>query len=447
MSATTLITVLIRALGLLAGVSFWSVASQNSHLVAQSRPTSPQSQPTPQVHDDGDRLKLLMQNPDDLNLWTEELKRQEAEGIELAERKLGLVALTGRVAAEREPGLELAIANNHQRQGISMRHLKRYQDALSQFSESQVVLDDLERGLQCDYPSAMSVCNQIREQYHLLYEYSFYVYFDLNDDANIKKYARLALDSVSNSAEYSLQVRNIIYLYQSRGQYDRTLDMVFDAIEQALTRSKQEEVLGASQIASQLLRELFTTISWIPETGKRRSNDPRDFADSHGLGIGRPFRYGMTSPAEDHATFATVFYTQEQVARSADDPKSRYRADNDGYASWEELEVNVDVEGYVRAQLADNNFEPAAKYLYFKYLHTRFYCPPGDWTRLRNTPSYCKSGAYPRCPVIKTSDVTFSEVMKKLSETPLSRVDANTSHIIDLLYHAYDWLSRHCLDQ
>jgi hypothetical protein len=223
----------------------------------------------------------------------------------------------------------------------------------------------------------------------------------------------------------------ITSLYWTRGEYQRAVDNVLAELERALSHSRKDSIVSAAAAANSICLQLFTNISWDPKTGERRSDDPRGFADEYGLGIGKPFKYGMTNAEEDSATFATVFVTQELFAAYKGQTKTDPAfLEHSGYGSWEQLEKNLDIETYVRAQLADNIFEAPAKYLYEKYLRYGFVVTP-------------ESNFH--CPIITKGDVTFAEVKDSLARTPASKVDANTRRMIEILESLYNWLGTHCV--
>jgi hypothetical protein len=125
------------------------------------------------------------------------------------------------------------------------------------------------------------------------------------------------------------------------------LALAFEDLAREHTGQKRNQAASdAASRASWVMARIFGTVSWDMQTRELRERDPRDFVDTHGIGLGKSVKYGMADPEEDKATFATMIYIMERgKARSPE----------------------TDLIGYVLAQLAIDNVEPALKYLCAQY--------------------------------------------------------------------------------
>src|SRR5262245_51804043 len=112
--------------------------------------------------DESEYIKRLMENPNDQEMWGAELKRQQGLETVLEQR---------RRSDGDSPILKLAFANNYQLQGISYRHLRRYEEALGQLSRSQNVLLNLKSEHHCSDQRPSQICQDIQGQFSLLYKY------------------------------------------------------------------------------------------------------------------------------------------------------------------------------------------------------------------------------------------------------------------------------------
>ena len=404
-----------------AGLAFaLAVAWELPLALAQSNDPSqdaPQSNRTPAG--ESNRFEQLMANPDNVELWGTELKREQEQANQLTR-----IQEETKASDQQDPLVELMIANNYQLQGISLRHLKRYPEALLKLAASEQVLADLGTEQQCNRPSRKPICTEVDQQYCLLFTYFANVYSDIKDDTNAEKYLKLALGAAPPQ-DCGKQFFALISWYVSKADYDRALDTIFQTLDSAIPAKRNSLIDGALRSADFTYLKLFYNISW-ESSGRRRSNDARDFADMYGIGIGRSSKYGMVSPDEDHATFFTVFFTQEQVKQEGNRLKSEQSyITQSGYSSFDELERNVDIDRYVREQMEEDNFEPAAKYLYCRYIQGAF-----DTDKLRHRQR-------------EPATVSFKEVLNKLRTAPTIRVDHNTEHIIELLYRGDKFLAEH----
>lgn len=370
------------------------------------------------------RPKQLPDDPIDSEIWARKLEQQQitAQALKKDDEE-------AKSSHRSDPLLTLMRINNHQLQGISLRHLKRYEEALAELRLSDELIRSFRSEHRCDDPAGKSPrCQQVNEEYYLQLLFFSNVYSDLKDDTNVEKYLQLAL-AAATGRNYRESLSMLVSWYTDRDKYETALDTAYRALDGGSTNTRIDAIEVASNALEFIYAKLFRSISWQNRATERRSNDARDFVDNHGIGIGRTSKYGMENVREDYATFATIFYLQE-VTLSRDreseeelDPESTPLF---GYGSREELRRNVDIERYVREQLVDDNFEPAAKYLYFKYIHNSF--TPGMPRYMRHSPTV---------PPM----VSFAEVLTKLSAAPSVRVDPNTKRIIEALYRADQFLA------
>jgi hypothetical protein len=128
------------------------------------------------------------------------------------------------------------------------------------------------------------------------------------------------------------------------------LALAFEDLARERTgRKPNQAASNAASRASWVMAQIFGTVSWDVQRRELRERDPRDFVDTHGIGLGKSVKYGMADPEEDEATFTTMIYIMERdEARSPE----------------------TDLIGYVLAQLAIDNVEPALKYLCVQYALT-----------------------------------------------------------------------------
>jgi len=359
---------------------------------------------------------LLFKNPGDQKLWNTELARQiqRTEKLSKQERESPL-----------DPKLKLTIANSYQSQGIALRHLKRYEEALSALTHSIDVLAQMEKNYECKSSSSeLPICGNIYDGIRLTFIYFANVYYDLSEMRNTEKYLERALEVPSTFEDFRHTLSRLVSLYLKQDDFQSALNIVLTAIEDELEYKHTKEVVTLSEMASSIYLRLFYTISWIPGTSDLRENDPRDFADRSGIGIGSNVKYGMTDPEEDSATFATLFFLQELA--NSNEGKEYPKAW--GYRSYDDLLKNTDIEAYIRSQLADRNLEPAAKYLYNKYIRYNF----GE-----------VSGRPFSCPNEQPNSVTFTEVRKAI-ETGGEAIPHWTRYVIDLLFEGEQFLRTYC---
>jgi hypothetical protein len=362
-------------------------------------------------------LEELMSHPDDKEVWGRELERLEGYGEALEK------------ARAQDPGaglVNLAIANNLQLQGIALRHLKRYDEALQRLTASDKVLQNLRVRQGCQTPVPRDICAQISDQSALLLSFFVNVYVDRKDDVNVSKYLKLELRSAQTPDDYARRASAVVFRYLLNNDYDRAVKGGLITFDEAAVLKDAERLKTASDILDSVYLKVFSNISWRP-TGERRGGDPRDFVEDKGLAIGADYKYGMTSSDEDHATFITFLFFREEVAAMK---RSDVFATEAGYESWEALQRNVDIERYVRQQMREAKFELAAKYLYGTYINFGW-APEGDHLKCVGRTRGNQS-------------ITFAEVERQLAGVHLGKPNDNTRHMIELLRTGYDSIRSHC---
>jgi tetratricopeptide (TPR) repeat protein len=364
----------------------------------------------------------LMRNPEDQELWAAELERQKG----LYE----LLALRGR-SRPRDPLLALATANNLQLQGIALRHLKRYDESLRMLSRSLDVLAALQGLQDCLSGRRSSVCDEIVRLRMMTWAYFANVYDDLQDSSNTERYRKLALSLAETEADYRNHLGNLTSFYLRSDDWEHAIQVVFEEITDAVAHKHKVKTHVAYSVAQSVYRQLAEGLSWERKTARRRSDDPRDFVDNWGLGIGRTFKYGMTNAHEDSATMVSLFHQQRQFG--FDQQRGIVLTDSEkyltGYSSDEEFRRNLDVEQYVRLQLADGHFEFAAKYLYYRDLNSAF---------------IETEAGHLRCFAESASATSFDEVIERMETVPILTVSDYTRRAIQLLTLGAEFVRMNC---
>lgn len=369
---------------------------------------------------------LLFANPDDQELWDFELKRVQHN----AQILLNIIDDSNNDSAE----LLLLISNNHQLVSIALRHLGKYEEALQELSKSEEILKSLENHHDCTLTTEVAICEDIREGLELTYSYFANVFGDMEDNINVEKYINLFFEFSAFPESGNSRFDYLLLFYVDREDYENALNIVFDEIKMAINNQDELEIQDKARYAEGIYYELYLSISWIPSTGKLRENDPRDFADNIGLGIGRDFKYGMVDPEEDHATFATISvmqgYFESNLINGEMFDEEEY-GDFLGYESRDEFRKNFDLETHIRAQLKEGNFEPVTKYLFFAYVDDHFETAEDD---------------YLKCPIELPTNVTFNDVIERLEEVPSNTIPPQTIYVIERLYQGMQFLEQNCID-
>jgi hypothetical protein len=373
----------------------------------------------------GGWVQQLYETPEDPKLWTLELKRQQ-------QLSFFFQGLKKKPDVDRNY-LGLAIANNYHLKGISLRHLKRYDEALAEHSAALPILNELYEHHRCSQRHNSTLCIQIRGQMQHGFLYMANVYSDLKDPDYNEKFIRSSLALATNFAELKYPFERLMTFHISQDQFDAAANLLHQEIEHRLFVRKLDEVAELAKIAEEFYSTLFNSISWYTWTSDRRQDDPRDFADMYGIGIGKNFKYGMVDPDEDSATFVTVFSVKEYVRGLLSDPKSNedvlLLAKHIGLRDIDELVKELDLDLYVREQLAQSNFEPVAKYLYVTLIRQKF---------------YSEDGKYLNCPSEGLSSLSIEEIKRQLEDTSVMTVSTRTVHLIELLYKGHEFLIKHC---
>lgn len=243
------------------------------------------------------------------------------------------------------------------------------------------------------------------------------IYDALGESDRSRTFLEMILSNSDTPKEVDTYLRFMVSRSITRQDYESALAHIFTAVD--IGRSSNNEMLtqAAARLGDRLISTLFDSISWDPTTGGRRSDDPRDFADDNNIGIGRSSKYGMTNPDEDHATFATLVFMSETLKNNPEFVESE--------------EVNPEeyaLDSYIRTQIAEQNFEPAAKYLLTIYLDGGF--------------SSALNLADPTCPSSKRNLVSFEEILTPLDKS--QSTDPHTILIIRLASAIKEFLEERC---
>lgn len=190
----------------------------------------------------------------------------------------------------------------------------------------------------------------------------------MTDASDIIQAFRLAADG---STPTSTVFRDVVAALCRSGRLTLALDVsIHIAREECVRRPDDCQIY--LDTCRDVCRLLFDSLCW--HEGHLTNSDPRDFADLAGLKIGHPQKYGMTTVAEDRATYKAIcdcssrfpsLYvgvtgTEAQFAKAY------------GYSSIEEYRREFNLQRYIREQLALGNVEPALKALYFWHLDEGF---------------------------------------------------------------------------
>lgn len=361
--------------------------------------------------------KLLFSNPDDKEIWGLELQRVTDTGATLE--------LLLRDKDTDQTFANLAIAHNHVLKAIAFRHLAEYQLTLQELVDSETITRTLERQGNCASSFNGPGCREIDTILEIVLTQLSLAFEDLNDKVNQEKYLNLALNYVSDSERYRRHLARIGNFYLEDNNFSQLIKTLYRELERALDTDNTDRISICCEAAEGTYMKLFTTISWLPGTNTIKGYDARDFVDMWGIGLGREFKYGMTSPSEDDATFITALFFQDVVNVSSDSDLPG----NTDYKTVEELRRNSRLDDHIREQLLEGNFEPAAKYLYCVYVDGGF---------------YRYSGGYLVCPEERSSCVTFDEVKDSIQHAPRSLVDPWTLQVTELLDQAHKFLKQHC---
>jgi tetratricopeptide (TPR) repeat protein len=342
-------------------------------------------------------MQVLMKNPTDKKIWEIELKRIDKVGQLLLEDKS--------IPNLQQYIRELAISNNYQLRGVALRHLERYPEALESLKKSIELLTKLDNLHKCHVTSmASSACTDILHQFDLTYSFFSNVYCDMKDETN-----------------------EGIYLNQR-------LKILFLSIEKAIASKDYEYIEYNIKEVERLYSQLFYRISWISGTKELRMRDPRNFADSVGIGIGNEYKYGMTDPDEDEATFFTLLYLAEEVKMNGPEHFLKLKSFEDiGYTTIDDIRANTDIEKYIRDQMTNGNFVPAVKYLYCRYFFT---FPHYSLTHKGHPRFECKKEV--------STNVTFKEVAQKLNSVSLKTIDPATIQAFQMMNEGYEFSEKLC---
>jgi tetratricopeptide (TPR) repeat protein len=347
--------------------------------------------------------------PDDSEaIWVTRLKAEEDLDAALAEE----------IKATRTPELLLFRANTKNTKGIALRHLRRFDEGIKALMEGNDILQQLQKDACGEQPVKSDLCSQIRHMKALTFIFLSNTYRDKADETNAQRYAALAVSTEPPSNRPNRFLPAYIELCVSKQNYLPAVDAILKALNEAITQNNDElfEVYG--KLAESIFYEVFKSISWDPKTGKRLSEDARDFVDTHDVGVGRTVKYGMTDADEDHATFVTAFYVATKRRASLQGEERRK-----GSATKSGDEQNLALPDYIEQQLNAGNFEPVAKYLYVRFIGFKF----GRLNELAT-------------PNTGEEKITFPVVRRKLEQTPGLLVPQATLNAIEAFNRAFDFL-------
>jgi hypothetical protein len=392
--------------------------------------------------------ELLFANPSNSPLWTIELQRQESIQVAFrATRARVLLSYLVRLLRTASPTLwsvvpelhhatnarnlavftELALANVHNCKGIAHRHLGQYERAATEQHEALRILNALiylnkAIGVPVHPPQGAPDLTHALSQTH---RYLLDTYFDADDMHNYKKYVAIFLQQFPEYGQYKPLLADLVMISGRHDDFDLASRQLLHAIEDRFEANASDEVERCCHLAEHLYRLLYYSISWVPGKDELRKDDPRDFADTDGIGIGKETKYGMADRDEDVTTFFTLFFIQDLI-RSVPPDQLAEAARLRGFASISELQKNVDLEGYVKQQLKEGNLEPIAKYLYILYIDSAFYDGKGR---------YLEGGLGTRGA--DSRRITFDEVAKELRDQGKGNDSGHSRRIIAQFRDAY----------
>jgi len=360
-------------------------------------------------------LEKLQSEPEDKKLWELELIRLQAARADLQQRRRDGDAQGDPVgSAQTEIELILTFA----REGLAFKTLGRHDAALAAFKASARQVDDLVKD-GCGRPFAADQCNTLAEL-RVNVAHSIAENHLERDEVDT---AIAELGVIPDKDAHAVAAAILFWRIGQKG-YKKALELLL-----ARAASPTVEPAGktaATESLEYLFLRIFHSISWDPETGERRSSDPRDFADDHGLGLHKSFVYGMTDKDEDSATFSTLLYSQDMSSSLKFAPKEYASL---GYASPEDYRRDHDINAHIRSQLAAGNLEPVAKYLYVWYLRYNF-----------------GGMSFGGCAqAVRDGAVTFEEVFDGIERLSASTLDPWTLQVIEMEDAGYRFLRSQCV--
>jgi hypothetical protein len=362
------------------------------------------------------RITYLLEHPDDAEAWGRELEHLRNIGDFIATM----------LAVQSSPTLRMADCNNRMLIGNALRHLKRYEEALDQLRQTERSLGGLFDELACDASRPDPLCADVREHLAMTSSFVADIWIARDEPNQVGRALKRAAEVSAKTDGHSLHVRQLVVWqihHEQTGEAARTVLNEVGAEDRAAGDRAVRE--SAARLAEGFYGAVFDSISWRPgkDSEVSRDADPRDFFDMYGIGIGRSVKYGMTDSDEDSATFKTVFFVQELMRAS---PNEDWLS---GYSSMDEMRKNYDIDAYVRQQMSQGNFEPAAKYVYVRYVDGRF--------------GAIEDGSV-ACRPAEEGWITFDDLRDQLEAVPALGVPPSTMQAIEAFDNAYSYLESRC---
>lgn len=357
-----------------------------------------------------------MSRPDDPVLWARELQRIES--------------LRGSYAKRGNPDadvtLGIAVANVDQLRGIALRHLKRYPEAIAALSESSTRLQKTWTLAGCAQPSPPARCAELDDLRALTASLEANVRRDQNDPDGMGRALGSSVAFSRRTSTYRERLNAAVAGLFGLQAFKPGGALLLAEMKAAIDERDNPRLLSIVAAADAAYGRMFTAVSWNLQTRKMRENDPRDFVDNTGIGIGRRQKYGMTDPDEDHATFVTVMVEEELFIDQQQGAPSPERIKRGGYASADDYLKNIRITDYVRAEMAAGNFEPVVKYLNQAWM----------FGTLSSSQGLVCLDPPPK--------IRFDEVARRLRIAPAGTVSPVTVEVFSALDEASRFVAGHC---
>lgn len=377
----------------------------------------PQSTATPESMSPEEWSRLIHSNPDDQLLWSRELNL-------LRQFRRELVAISNPTT---EVLRGIALANNDELQGIALRHLKRYDEALEALSRSEQHFLALSTQQGCDSVHPGSRCADIAEGRERVQWFIMLVHTNVGDSRRADAVRSDMVARSRTTTHYEDRLRRSVLELVQRDAFGTASALIVSELQHAIDTRHDNQLKVAARVGESMLELFFNGISWTAQN-KLRDGDPRDFVDNTGIGIGRRAKYGMTDPDEDMATFFTAKVLEELVTLKVGGAEFlTSMTKKGGYGSIEELVQNARLTDYVRREMADGNFEPVAKNAYLEVDDTLY--------NLAGQVLVCRERA---------SSIPFAEVSRRLRQAPAGTVAATTSEILAGFGRLVRFRDTHC---
>jgi hypothetical protein len=260
--------------------------------------------------------------------------------------------------------------NDRLKIGFSLvQEMTAYAFAFAEHDRNSEALEALERAEQamvvmtflggCLEQSSVA-CGQIGEQEKRCLYLGVLIESRLGHDEAVRErlLAAVSRSDDSDSEEVDTLLKLLLSRYITRSDFESAYAVLFTVIDGAVLAGRPSLMSKVGERSGTLSLALFESVSWDFRSKKRRSDDPRDFVDDGVIGLKLSSKYGMTDPEEDHATFGTMLFVEEEA-------KAEPR-----YLEIRKIEdpAEVNLTGYLRTLMAQGKFELVAKYLIFSYI-------------------------------------------------------------------------------